>query len=158
MAPCSAGARRSSTATATPRPISGYKFGINLNTDAKQAVIIRKPMEYMLPDDGVNKNYVLAREDFFFVYPTRFHEFERQYRGSFQHGGISIEEMILPMLTLTPRGRDRAVQRTSSSEAETMRLGAALGAWLEPGDVIGLEGHSARGRHGSLRASPAGST
>jgi len=80
-----------------------YKFGINLNTDAKQAVIIRKPMEFMLPDDGVNKNYVLAREDFFFVYPTRFHEYERQYRGSFQHGGISLEEMILPMLTLTPR-------------------------------------------------------
>jgi len=82
-----------------------YKFGINLNTDSKQAVIIRKPMEYMLPDDGVNKNYVLAREDFYFVYPTRFHEYERQYRGSFQHGGISIEEMILPMLTLTPQPR-----------------------------------------------------
>ena len=82
-----------------------YKFGINLNTDSKQAVIIRKPMQYMLPDDGVNKNYVLAREDFFFVYPTRFHEYERQYRGSFQHGGISMEEMILPMLTLTPRPR-----------------------------------------------------
>ena len=80
-----------------------YKFGINLNTDPKQAVIIRKPMDFMLPDDGVNKNYLLAREDFFFVYPTRFHEYERQYRGSFQHGGISIEEMILPMLTLTPR-------------------------------------------------------
>ena len=80
-----------------------YKFGVNLNCDPKQAVIIRRPMEYMLPDDGVNKNYVLAREDYYFVYPTRFHEFERQYRGSFQHGGISVEEMILPLLTLTPR-------------------------------------------------------
>ncbi|HKQ56729.1 MAG TPA: bifunctional response regulator/alkaline phosphatase family protein [Candidatus Eisenbacteria bacterium] len=82
-----------------------YKFGLNLNTDAKQAVILRKPMEFMLPDDGVNKNYVLAREDYYFVYPTRFHEFERQYRGSLQHGGISVEEMILPILTLTPRGQ-----------------------------------------------------
>ena len=82
-----------------------YKFGLNLNTDAKQAVILRKPMEFMLPDDGVNKNYVLAREDYYFVYPTRFHEFERQYRGSLQHGGISVEEMILPLVTLTPRGR-----------------------------------------------------
>ena len=80
-----------------------YKFGINLNCDPKQAVIIRRPMDYMLPDDGVNKNYVLAREDYYFVYPTRFHEFERQYRGSFQHGGISVEEMILPLVTLTPR-------------------------------------------------------
>jgi hypothetical protein len=82
-----------------------YKFGLNLNTDAKQAVILRKPMDFMLPDDGVNKNYVLAREDYYFVYPTRFHEFERQYRGSLQHGGISVEEMILPLVTLTPRGR-----------------------------------------------------
>ena len=80
-----------------------YKYGLNLNTDTKQAVIVRKPREYMLPDDGVNKNYVLAREDFYFVYPTRFHEFERQYRGTFQHGGISLEEMILPLVTLTPR-------------------------------------------------------
>jgi CheY-like chemotaxis protein len=82
-----------------------YKFGLNLNCDAKQAVILRKPMDFMLPDDGVNKNYVLAREDYYFVYPTRFHEFERQYRGSLQHGGISVEEMILPLVTLTPRGR-----------------------------------------------------
>jgi hypothetical protein len=80
-----------------------YKYGLNLNCDPKQAVIIRKPMDFMLPDDGVNKNYLLAREDFFFVYPTRFHEYERQFRGTFQHGGISIEEMILPVLTLTPR-------------------------------------------------------
>jgi len=80
-----------------------YKFGLNLNCDAKQAVILRKPMDFMLPDDGVNKNYILAREDYYFVYPTRFHEYERQYRGSFQHGGISVEEMILPLMTLTPR-------------------------------------------------------
>ena len=80
-----------------------YKYGVNLNTDPKQAVIVRKPMDFMLPDDGLNKNYILAREDYYFVYPTRFHEFERQYRGSFQHGGISIEEMILPLVTLTPR-------------------------------------------------------
>ena len=79
-----------------------YKYGVNLNTDAKQAVIVRKPAEWALPE-GLNKTYVLAREDFYFVYPTRFHEFERQFRNSFQHGGISVEEMILPLLTLNPR-------------------------------------------------------
>ncbi|HTM57467.1 MAG TPA: bifunctional response regulator/alkaline phosphatase family protein [Candidatus Udaeobacter sp.] len=79
-----------------------YKYGVNLNTDAKQAVIVRRPGEYALPE-SLNKTYVLAREDFYFVYPTRYHEFERQYRNSFQHGGISVEEMILPLLTLQPR-------------------------------------------------------
>jgi hypothetical protein len=82
-----------------------YKFGTNLNCDAKQAILLRKPAEYRLPDEGVNKNYLLAREDYYFVYPTRFHEYERQYRGSFQHGGLSIEEMILPLVSLTPRPR-----------------------------------------------------
>jgi CheY-like chemotaxis protein len=80
-----------------------YKFGVNLNTDPKQAIIVRRPREYALPDDGVNKNYVLAREDYYFVYPTRFHEFERQYKNSLQHGGVSVEEMILPLVTLEPR-------------------------------------------------------
>src|SRR5262249_60539159 len=74
------------------------KFGPNLNCDPKEAVILRAPAAFMLPSDGVNKNYILAREDFFFVYPTRFHEYERQFRGSFQHGGISIEEMVLPLV------------------------------------------------------------
>lgn len=80
-----------------------YKYGLNLNTDPKQAIIVRKPMDYLLPDDGVNKNYVIAREDYYFVYPTRFHEFERQFRGSFQHGGVSVEEMVLPIATLRPK-------------------------------------------------------
>jgi hypothetical protein len=82
-----------------------YKFGTNLNCDPKQALILRKPGDFKLPDEGINKNYLLAREDYYFVYPTRFHDYERQYRGSFQHGGISVEEMILPLVTLTPRGR-----------------------------------------------------
>jgi CheY-like chemotaxis protein len=80
-----------------------YKYGLNLNCDPKEAVILRDPKSFMLPADGVNKNYILAREDYFFVYPTRFHAYERQFRGSFQHGGISIEEMVLPLATLTPR-------------------------------------------------------
>jgi CheY-like chemotaxis protein len=80
-----------------------YKFGLNLKCDPKQAIVVKHPIDYMLPDTGVNKNYILAREDYYFVYPTKFHEYERQFRGSFQHGGVSVEEMILPLVTLTPR-------------------------------------------------------
>lgn len=80
-----------------------YKFGQNVNCDPKQAIIVKNPADYRLPDTGVTKNYILAREDYYFVYPTRFHQYERQFRGSFQHGGVSVEEMILPLMTLTPR-------------------------------------------------------
>jgi hypothetical protein len=81
-----------------------YKYGSNLAVDPRQALHVKNPEDYFLPNEGLNKNYIFAKEDFYFVYPTKFHEYERQYRGSFQHGGISMEEMILPAVTLTPRG------------------------------------------------------
>ncbi|UCF79646.1 MAG: response regulator [Candidatus Eiseniibacteriota bacterium] len=80
-----------------------YKFGKNLVCDETEALRVREPLKYGLPADILNKNYLFAKEDYYFVYPTKFHEYERQYRGSFQHGGISLEEMILPCVTLFPR-------------------------------------------------------
>src|SRR5262245_22830569 len=81
-----------------------FKFGSNLACDPKFAVQVKDPSRFRLPADAMNKSYIVAKEDFYFVYPTKFHEYENKYRGSFQHGGISLEEMILPTVTLTPRG------------------------------------------------------
>jgi CheY-like chemotaxis protein len=80
-----------------------YKFGDNLGCDEREAIHIKKPAEYMLPPGSLTKQYVLARENFFFVYPTNQHHYERQFRGTFQHGGVSLEEMVLPVATLIPR-------------------------------------------------------
>ncbi|MBM3286897.1 MAG: bifunctional response regulator/alkaline phosphatase family protein [Candidatus Eisenbacteria bacterium] len=80
-----------------------YKFGDNLVCDEKEALHIKRPQDYMLPMDTLTKNYILARENYYFVYPTNFHQYERHFKGSFQHGGISIEEMILPVATMIPR-------------------------------------------------------
>jgi CheY-like chemotaxis protein len=81
-----------------------FKFGSNISCEARQAIHVKDPARFRLPGDGHHKAYIIAKEDFYFVYPTRFHEYENKYRGSFQHGGISLEEMILPVATLTPRG------------------------------------------------------
>jgi CheY-like chemotaxis protein len=81
-----------------------FKFGTNLGCDPKQAIHIKDPSRFRLPADSLHKQYIIAKEDFYFIYPTRFHEYESKYRGSFQHGGISLEEMILPVATLVPRG------------------------------------------------------
>jgi DNA-binding response OmpR family regulator len=80
-----------------------YKFGENINSDPRQTLLIRKPLEFKLPAESPSKNYILAKENYYFVYPTKFHEYERQYLGTFQHGGISLEEMIIPSVTLLPR-------------------------------------------------------
>jgi CheY-like chemotaxis protein len=81
-----------------------FKYGTNLGCDPKQAVSIKDPARFRLPADQPHKQYIIAKEDFYFIYPTKFHEYESKYRGSFQHGGISLEEMILPVATLTPKG------------------------------------------------------
>ena len=80
-----------------------YKYGDNLNCDPKQAWLIKKPTDLKLPTWGLSTSYIIALEDFFFVYPTNYSQFKRQYHNSFQHGGISLDEMILPVATLRPR-------------------------------------------------------
>ncbi len=81
-----------------------YKYGRNLNSDDKNAVLfISDPEEYKLPTArGVN-NYIIAKENYYFVYPTNYHKFQNRYNDTFQHGGASMEEMILPVATLKPK-------------------------------------------------------
>jgi CheY-like chemotaxis protein len=80
-----------------------YKFGRNLKVDERQAVFVKHPSDYKLPRASVTTNYILAKEDYYFVYPTDYHKYLQQYRDSFQHGGISMEEVMLPVVKLTPR-------------------------------------------------------
>ncbi|MDH7516168.1 MAG: response regulator [Bacteroidota bacterium] len=79
-----------------------YKFGRNVKADEKHAMEIRRPEEYRLPRRGVTVNYVIAKEDYYFVYPTDYNKYLAHYRDSFQHGGISMEEIILPVMTMRP--------------------------------------------------------
>ncbi len=80
-----------------------YKFGRNLKVDQKHAVYVRNPRDYRLPQRNFNVNYIIAKEDYYFVYPTNYHKYLAYYRDSFQHGGISLEEMILPVVKLQPK-------------------------------------------------------
>ncbi len=80
-----------------------YKYGRNLKCDEEDAIFVRDPEDFGLPRYGMNTNYIFAKEDFYFVYPTNFHHYENLYRDTLQHGGASMQEMILPIATLTPR-------------------------------------------------------
>jgi hypothetical protein len=80
-----------------------YKYGRNLKCDTKHALFIKNPQEYGLPGRGINTNYIIAKEDFYFVYPTNYHQYVNLYRDTMQHGGASMEEMILPIVRLTPK-------------------------------------------------------
>lgn len=80
-----------------------YKYGRNLKCDERHALLVKNPADFRLPRRGVTINYLIAKEDYYFVYPTDFHKYVNQYRDSFQHGGISMEEMILPVVKLVPK-------------------------------------------------------
>jgi hypothetical protein len=77
-----------------------YKAGRNLKCDPKHVLFIKEPGDYKLPKGGINFNYIIAKENYYFVYPTNYNKYLNYFRDSFQHGGISMEEMILPVYTL----------------------------------------------------------
>ncbi|AXI99635.1 PglZ domain-containing protein [Cyclonatronum proteinivorum] len=80
-----------------------YKFGRHLKADKNAAIIVDNPADYRLPRINSSTNYIIAKEDYYFVYPTNYHRFQNKYRDTFQHGGASMEEMILPVSVLTPK-------------------------------------------------------
>ena len=83
-----------------------YKFGEDLQAEeAGAAIAVDDLKAYGLPAMGLGVRLLLATGDRFFVYPTKLREYQARYRGSFLHGGVSPEEMILPVALLTPRGR-----------------------------------------------------
>lgn len=81
-----------------------YKHGRNLKVDDKQAIFVRDPEDYGLPRTSLTENYIFAKEDYYFVYPTNYHRYLNQYRDTLQHGGASMEEMLLPVVTLRGKG------------------------------------------------------
>jgi len=81
-----------------------YKYGDNLNCNPKEALLLKNPDRYHLPSFSLATTYLIAREDFYFVYPNQYHEFQRRFQNSFQHGGITLDEIILPIATLKPKG------------------------------------------------------
>jgi hypothetical protein len=80
-----------------------YKFGKNVKADDRHAIQLSNPEDFMIPKQGITVNNIIAKEDYYFVYPTDYHYYLQRYRDSFQHGGISMEEMIVPIIELTPR-------------------------------------------------------
>ncbi|MCX8113164.1 MAG: bifunctional response regulator/alkaline phosphatase family protein [Bacteroidia bacterium] len=79
-----------------------YKQGRNLSYDKSEKGVyhIRKPEEARLPRATASSTYLFALEDHFLVYPTNYHDYVRLYRDSYQHGGISLEEIVVPFVRL----------------------------------------------------------
>ena len=80
-----------------------YKLGKNLNFNAKDVFVIKDPSAAQLPAPNLSTSYVFAAGDSFFAYPNNYNYYVSYYKDTFQHGGISMEEMIVPLITMHPR-------------------------------------------------------
>ncbi len=81
-----------------------YKQGKNLGYKGTSGIIeVRKPDDYHLPKPNVSTSYVFATEDTFFAYPNDYNRYVKYYKDTFQHGGVSMEEMIIPIVTLASK-------------------------------------------------------
>lgn len=80
-----------------------YKLGRNLNYDARQVFELKEPKRAFLPAPNLSTTYVFALGDSFFAYPNNYNYYVSYYKDTFQHGGISMEEMLIPLIDLTPR-------------------------------------------------------
>ena len=77
-----------------------YKQGKNLNTSEKEVFVIQDPEKFQLPKRNVSTSYVFAQEELFFAYPNNYNHYVKYYDDTFQHGGVSLEEVIIPFIEL----------------------------------------------------------
>ena len=99
-----------STRVKTPAKVIGdkqttanlrYKHGRNLNFEARDVLAYKDPREAGLPVPNVNSSFIFAKGDIFLCYPNNYNHFVNYYRNTFQHGGVSLEEMIVPVIRLS---------------------------------------------------------
>lgn len=80
-----------------------YKLGKNLSYNAKEVFTIKNPQLAQLPSPNVSTSYVFATGNAFFAYPNNYNYYVSYYKDTFQHGGISMEEMLIPIVTMRAR-------------------------------------------------------
>jgi len=73
-----------------------YKSGKNLKYNDKEVFAVRNPDDAYLPKSNVSSSFIFAKEDYFFAYPNNYNYYVNYFRNTFQHGGISLEEVIVP--------------------------------------------------------------
>ena len=82
-----------------------YKLGTNLSYNPKEVYEVKQPKKLLLPQPNLSTAYIFATGARFFAYPNNYHYYVQYYKDTFQHGGISMEEMLIPLISLKAKGK-----------------------------------------------------
>lgn len=80
-----------------------YKTGKSLTYEEKDVFAVKNPVEIRLPTINMSSSFIFAKEDLFFAYPNNYNQYVNYFRNTYQHGGVSLEEMIIPFVVLEPK-------------------------------------------------------
>lgn len=80
-----------------------YKTGKSLTYENKEVLAIENPKSVYLPTINMSSSYIFAKEDLFFAYPNNYNHYVSYYKNTYQHGGISLEEVVIPFVVLNPK-------------------------------------------------------
>ncbi len=80
-----------------------YKHGKNLNYNKSDVFEMNDPSKFYLPKQNISSKYIFAREDLYFVYQNNYNKYVNFYKNTYQHGGVSLEEMLLPVIVMEPK-------------------------------------------------------
>ncbi|WP_196888626.1 bifunctional response regulator/alkaline phosphatase family protein [Aureivirga sp. CE67] len=80
-----------------------YKTGKSLTYNDKEVFAVKNPKDIFLPSINMSSSFIFAKEDYFFAYPNNYNHFVKYYKNTYQHGGISMEEMIVPCIIFDPK-------------------------------------------------------
>ena len=80
-----------------------YKTGRSLTYEHKDVLAVKQPKDVHLPSIAMSSSFIFAKNDMFFAYPNNYNHYVSYYRNTYQHGGVSLEEVIIPFAVLIPR-------------------------------------------------------
>lgn len=80
-----------------------YKTGRSLTYDSKDVLVAKNPKDFHLPTINMSSSFIFAKSDLFFAYPNNYNHYVSYFRNTYQHGGVSLEEMIIPFVVLNPK-------------------------------------------------------
>ncbi len=80
-----------------------YKTGRSLSYDDKDVYAVKNPKDIQLPSAHMTSSFIFAKEDLFFAYPNNYNHYVKYFKNTYQHGGVSLEEMIIPCVIMEPK-------------------------------------------------------